>query len=367
MSFLKTLTLFTFVTSISAVVTAVPLCRNLFDPNNNQAFLTEQNVADLVEKSKSYQDKRNKEWAERNKCLCCHTTLPYMLGRGLDVNSKANFEKFKDVAAIKVENPAELPWYHADMKGRDSKPTEAVLNALTLVMYDIQSGVPLTATTLKAMDSIFAKVESNGRLHWLDFELQPFESKKGELWGNSMALLAIEIAKKNSDYQPPTAKYNKLKAYILNKSDLLQINEMSVLLWANSQSGHGQFLTAATESKFLNKIIDSQNENGSFNQDVVLGFGKREDNIYATAISLIGLIKAGYGNHPTAHRAAKWLASAQSTGNLLQMGDGTTLWPSISMNRTNVLRNDRFASDYSTSYSALALSIYKSEVLDSRP
>ena len=366
MSLFKIISACTILTSVSFVVMAAPICRNLFDPNNNPAFLSEQNVTDLVEKSKTYQDKRNKEWAERNKCLCCHTSLSYMLARGLDANSKVNFDKFKNFAAIKVENPNERPWYHADHAGRDSKPTEAVLNALTLVMHDIESGSPLSSTTLKAMDSIFTKVEANGRLHWLDFDLQPFESKKGELWGNAMALLAVEIAKKYSAYEPPTAKYNNLKAYVIGKRDKLQINEMSVLLWAHAQSGQNNFLPSELSSLFLNKIIESQNSNGSFNQSAVLGYGKKENNIYATAISLIGLVQARYGNHPSAHKAAKWLASTQTTGNFLQMGEATVLWIAGSMNRTGSLINDRFASDYSTSYAALALTMYKSEVLQSR-
>ena len=327
-------------------------------------LLSEQKVTELVGSAKSYQDRRNKDWAERNKCLCCHTSLPYMLARGLDAGSKVNFDKFKALAVEKVENPEARPWYHADQAGRNSKPTEAVLNALTLLMHDLSSQLPLQAITLKAVDSIFVTLEPNGRLHWLDFNLQPFESKKGELWGNSMALLAVEMAKKNSSYEPPTEKYAKLKAYVFGKSDQLKTQEMAVLLWANSHATIGNFLTSELSSQFVNRIIGSQNANGSFDQKAALGYGKKEENVYATAISIIGLVKAGYGNHPSAHKAANWLADSQATGNFLQMGQGTVLWNAVSLNRTNSLLNDRFASDYATSYSALALSFYRAEILN---
>lgn len=345
---------------------AAPLCRSLFNSDRQQTFLTEQKVVELINKSKDYQDKRNKDWADRNKCLCCHTTLPYVLTRGLDANSKVNFDKFKQLAVERVEQPGSWPWYHTDHAGRDSKPTEAVLNALTLIMHDISSQTAIQPNTLKAMDSIFTTVEPNGRLHWLDFDLQPFESKKGELWGNSMALLAIEMAKKHSSYQPPAAKYAKLKAYIVSKIESLKPQEMAILLWAHSQKFAADFLTPEMTAFFTNRILESQNPNGSWNQKAVLGYGKQEENVYATAISLIGMIKAGYGNHPAAHKAARWLSDKQVIGNFLQMGEGTVLWQAISMNKTGSLLNDRFASDFATSYSALALSLYKIEVLDIR-
>lgn len=354
---LFTVSLLTAFNSFSAASCGV-LLRGL-----SAAMLTENQVTELVDKSKAYQDKRNQEWSERNKCLCCHTTLPYMLGRGLDANSRANFDKFKETAALKVEDSEARPWYAADEVGRNSKPTEAVLNAITLVMHDISSQAALNPTTLKALDRIFETLESDGRLHWLDFGLHPFESKNGELWGNSMALLAIELAKKHSAYEPPAAKYALLKAYVISKKDQLATQEMAVLLWANAQGPAGRFLSAELSGFFKRRIFEMQNRNGSFNQKAALGYGKREENAYATAISLIGIIKAGFGNHPAAHKAAKWLADNQETGNFLQMGGGTVLWNATSMNRNNSLLNNRFASDYTTSYSALALSMYRTEIL----
>lgn len=362
MNLIRAISIWAILTSISAPTLAASLCRSLFESSVN-ILLTEEKVTQLVGNAKTYQDKRNKDWTDRNKCLCCHTTLPYMLARGLDAGSKVNFDKLKALTVEKVENPESRPWYHRDQAGRDSKPTEAVLNALTLLMHDVSSQMPLQAITLKAVDSIFQKLEPNGRLHWLDFNLQPFESKKGELWGNSMALLAIEMAKKYSSYEPPAEKYAKLKNYVISKQGRLGTQEMAVLLWANSHADSGKFLDSNLRNDFSNRIIEAQNTNGSFDQSAALGYGKKEESVYATAISLIGLIKAGYGNHPSAHKAAKWLADSQATGNFLQMGDGTVLWNATSMNRINSLFNDRFASDYSTSYSSLALSFYRSEVL----
>ncbi|MGZ3691575.1 MAG: hypothetical protein ACXVAX_08725, partial [Pseudobdellovibrio sp.] len=60
---------------------------------------------------------------------------------------------------------------------------------------------------------------------------------------------------------------------------------------------------------------------------------------------------------------AQWLVEKQITDNVLQMGSGYSLWLSTSMNSPNTLLNNRFASDFATSYASLALQMYRSEVL----
>lgn len=346
---------------------AAPACRVYFDRGARQTSLTEEQIVGTVDKSKSYQDKRNKEWSQRRRCLCCHTTLPYMLSRGLDQNSKANFEKFKDMAAIKVEDPQASPWYHGDHVGRNSKPTEAVVNALTLIMYDISNQSTLSPTTIKSVSRIFEMMDADGHIHWLDFKLEPFESKKGELWGNSMAILAIELVQKHSNFRAPPAQYAQLKNFVLGDMSKLHLHEMSVLLWSNSQASSNKVLSPEQVLNFTQKLKETQNLNGSWNQKSVLGQGKNKQDIYATSISVIGLIKAGHGDSPAVHKAVKWLADQQETGNYLEMGEGTVLWRAKSMNRTDSLLNDRFASDFATSYSALALQLYQTEVLLTPP
>lgn len=322
--------------------------------------LTEQEVTDLVKKSKTYQDNRNQDWAQTRRCLCCHTTLPYMMSRGLDAQSRNNFESFKDLSIASMERPESHLWYHADNAGRDSRPTEVVVHAMTLLMYDVSKGTQLQPITLKAVDEILKNLDADGHIHWLDYGLQPFESKKGELWGNSLALLTIEMAKKNSAYNPPADKYDRLKNYVLSNAQQLKPHEMSVLLWAHSMKN--TLLSSQQKSQFVQKIKSSQNADGSWNQLAVLGQGQNRADIYSTAIALIGLVRANQ-HGPEVDKAAKWLAAAQQTGNLLRMGEGATLWPSTSMNRNNSILNDRFASDFATSYTSLALQMYRAQVL----
>jgi hypothetical protein len=347
-----------FITFVAVSASSAPSCRVYLQAasSSNVTALSESEVRSLVVGSHEYQDKRNQEWSERNKCLCCHTTLPYILSRGLDSQSKSNFEKFRDLSIDKVQNPERELWYDEDNANRDSRPTEAVLNALTLVMYDISSLTALQPVTLKAMDRILENLDSDGHIHWLDYGLQPFESKQGELWGNSMALLAIEMAKKNSQYSPAVEKYNKLKTYVLSRSSSLKPHEMSVLLWAHSMKS--DLLTAEQKSQFVQKIKNLQNADGSWNQKAVLGQGVERADTYATAISIIALVKAGQ-HDAKLDKAARWLASRQQTGSFLRINGDSTLWPSTSMNRNGVIVNDRFSSDFATSYASLALQMYR--------
>lgn len=326
---------------------------------------TESQIRENVGRSKPYLDQRNEEWSERNRCLCCHTTLPYMMSRGIDAQSKDLFDKYQQMAAAKVENADSYPWYSADVQGRNSKPTEAVVNALTLLMYDISKSSSLNTVTLKSIDRIFENLDSDGHIHWLDFNLEPFESKNGELWGNSMAVLAIEMAVKHSNYTPPVESYNKLKNYLKQHEGELKSQEMSVLLWAQSQnsgsSRGGMVLSTEQQNRFVNHILSEQAADGSWNQKTFIGRGVDEPQAYVTAMGLIALISAKKGNSPQAHKAAEWLMAQQATAQVLNFDRPYTFWEGRSMNRTATL-NNRFASDVSTSYASLALQMYRNEI-----
>ncbi len=328
--------------------------------------LTESQIRENVGRSKAYLDQRNKEWSERNECLCCHTTLPYMMSRGLDAQSKDLFDNFRRMAAEKVENTSAEPWYTEDAQDRNSKPTEAVVNALTLLNYDIAKGSPLSAVTLKSIDRILENLDADGHIHWLDFNLEPFESKNGELWGNSMAVLAIEMAVKHSSYTPHAESYAKLKNYLQHQTAQLNSQEMSVLLWANSQnsgaSRAGTVLTAEQKNNFAARILSEQNADGSWNQKKFIGRGADEPQAYVTAMGLIALVSAQKGTTPQAHKAAEWLMAKQTTVQALNFNQQYTFWQSRSMNRPSVTRNNRFASDFATSYASIALDMYRSEM-----
>ncbi|MBY0452958.1 MAG: hypothetical protein K2P92_07975, partial [Bdellovibrionaceae bacterium] len=154
-------------TSSVAAPEVRPEARPNTTPDRVAGTLTESQIRENVGRSKPYLDQRNEDWTERNRCLCCHTTLPYMMSRGVDAQSTELFDKYQRMAADKVENTAASPWYQSDRQGRNSKPTEAVVNALTLLNYDIAKGSSLSAVTLKSVDRIFENLDADGHIHWL--------------------------------------------------------------------------------------------------------------------------------------------------------------------------------------------------------
>ncbi len=316
---------------------------------------SESEISAVIDNSNKFLDQRNKEWTDSKRCLCCHTTLPYMLARGLDMNSAENFKKLKTSAAMKVENPDLAPWYLHDQTGRNSNPTESVLNAMTLVMHDQARKTELQAVTLKSIDRIFEQIGDDGKLHWLDFGLEPFESKNAELWGNAFAILTIEMAQKKSKYKAPELKYQNLKHSLLSEPSKLNLNEKSILLWAHSISKN--VLTPQLARQFVAELKAVQNKNGSWNQAAILKLGQDKEDVYSTAIALLAMAKMK-SKTVSMDRAAEWLISKQQTGKDFGLNSEFTFWASSSMNRKNSNLNNLFSVDTATSYAILALRAY---------
>ena len=337
---------------ISNQATAAEVCVSLLSRLETVPTYTLEEVESVIGSSKKYQDDRNSTWLDRNKCLCCHTTLPYILGRNLDQKSKNNFDRMKLLADKKIENSNQAPWYNSDNAGRNSNPTEAVLNALTLVSYDVANNSQLSNSTLKSMDRIFENMDSNGKIHWLDYALEPFESKKGELWGNSIAVLAIEMARSHFNYQPNINSYKILKNYVMSKKSQFKPHEKSVLLWANSLNKKNRVLSLQESNNYIKDIVLNQKMDGSWNQSSILGQGKNTSDAYSTSIALIGLISSSKNETTEIKKGVLWL-----TENIKQISDSNA-WTELSMNRPTRSLNNSFATDAATSYASLALKMY---------
>lgn len=350
----QTLLLYVSTLLFSTIVLGAQSCLNVFSQDN----ITESVIKNSISHSNQYLDERNKKWADEQKCLCCHTTLPYVLSRAFDSQSSQNFKKFEVVAREGTENPSRRPWYTSDHAGVNSYPTESVLNAITLIMYDRKQTDPkLRPVTLKSIERIFENLDQSGGLHWLDFDLQPFESKQGELWGNSMAILAIEMAEKYSNYRAPQDKYRQLKKLLINQRTSLNLNEKSVLIWAHSMND--KILSPELLAQFANDIANSQKSTGAWNQKSFIPDGRMEEDAYATSMGLLALVKSK--SHPEAARkAAAWLLTKQRTSEQFGLQEPRNFWVTTSMNRDRNL-NNLFSSDAATGFATLALKAYMDE------
>src|SRR5260370_26348928 len=165
-------------------------------------------------------------------CLSCHTTVPLALARpalGQKLGEKTagpvekkliavvskrvqNWDKI--VGAAGADNNPFVPYYPNKRKP-SALGTEAVLNALILVSYDVhrEKGI-LRAPTKKALDHLWEQQQDNAAWLWLDFGMNPWEND-GAYYGASLAALAVGTAGKKYFDQPDLKdKMAALKKYL---------------------------------------------------------------------------------------------------------------------------------------------------------
>lgn len=176
-----------------------------------------------IEKAATYLDNRAKAWFEfssadrgegatKTSCISCHTLFPYALARPVlrklaGNNTPTDYEKkLIDQTRKRVEAWAELDaptfgllYAFSDQKKKESRGTEAILNAVILSFDDSYQGrmTPSDATK-RAFDNLW-KVQiqaggDKGAWDWLDFRLEPWESKGARYFGAALAAVAVASA-----------------------------------------------------------------------------------------------------------------------------------------------------------------------------
>src|SRR5205823_1261510 len=150
---------------------------------------------------------------------------------------------------------------------KDRKPsalgTEAVLNALILVNYDVYraKGV-LSAPTRKALGHLWRQQKENGAWLWLDFGLNPWE-KDGGYYGASLAAVAVGMAGTNYyDQAEVQAKVAALKKYLKTQSADQPLHHRVVSLWASSRLPG--ILTEQDRKKLIEELLSAQEADGGW-------------------------------------------------------------------------------------------------------
>ena len=134
--------------------------------------------------------------ATRTTCLSCHSFVPYMLARSVTLDVPAA-PRAKSLDQIKqrvahwsdLDTPIwKLPYDHTAAKKRESRGTEAVLNALALATDDRARGLDKPGPETKtALDILWSTQRQDGAeagsWDWLDFGLEPWEAGDGRYYG----------------------------------------------------------------------------------------------------------------------------------------------------------------------------------------
>lgn len=301
-------------------------------------------------------------------CLACHSFVPYMLARPAlrDVPAEP---RAKSLAQIKervahwaeLDTPAwRLPYDSSPEKKRQSRGTEAVLNALILASDDRARGLSRPdEATRTALDHLGATQRTDGpeagSWDWLDFGLEPWEAGDGRYFGATLAARALGTAPGyDLDSAEVKPRVDRLRAYLRGRFADQRLFHKIALLRASASLGG--LLDGGERSKLVDEILASQRDDGGWSLaglgDYERSDGTPEDTAsdgYATGFVLDALRASGVPrDHPRVAAGLDWLRRHQQK-------DGGWLATSLNKKRDPKSHVGRFMSDAASSYAVLAL------------
>ena len=323
-----------------------------------------------------YLDARAATWKSHQKtqrshdtaCISCHTGLPYLLARPelrRALGGDATWPEPEKALVADVEKRVRLwsevePWYsHTQDKVLESKGTEAVLNALVLALRDRERGA-LSPLTRQALEHMWREQRldgpEKGGWRWLAFGLAPWETRESEIWGASLAALAVRTAPAYASEASAQGPAKLLADYLRRKvSEPLNRHSRLGLLWASTY--WPGLLSPSDETTITTEILSVQRSDGGFSLEQ-LGRWERGDGSpapeggdgYATGLVTYVLLRRSDATlRPAIDRGLTWLKTHQ---------DPEGSWPAASANLSR--KNDDafvrfFMRDAASGYAILAL------------
>lgn len=338
----------------------------------------------------SYLDARQSWWESWPKshrdlgthCVSCHTVMPYALARPAlgavlhDTTAPTPELKLVQdiITRVRAWNEAKPYYSGKGAKGRtreiQSRGSEAILNALVLASRDERQGT-VSDDAQRAFANLFALQlttgDDAGAWPWLDFSLQPWESKTATYFGAALAAVAIgrepQGYAERPEIQPGVARLRDylrghldqpLWRRLLRRDDAALFNR-AMLLWASARMP--QLISAHERQAAVDALWDAQRADGGWSL-AALGRWKRADGTsldatsdgYATGLIAYALEQAGMpSSEPHLARALAWLAAHQ------QAGSGMWVATSLNKHRDPASYVGHFMSDAATAFASLAL------------
>jgi squalene-hopene/tetraprenyl-beta-curcumene cyclase len=339
------------------------------------------------EKAAAYLDSRAKTWFEfgganrgqgmtQTSCVSCHTLFPYALARPVLRNLTATKEpteyetKFLTHIQKRVEGWADLDspqlrlaYDFNERKKLESWGTEAVLNAVVLAWDDqAQARKKPSDRTQRAFDNLW-KVQvragnDKGSWDWLDFNLQPWESKDARYFGAALAAVAVGTAPgyyAEGGDKELDKNVEQLSGYLHAGVGGQNLYNRAWALWASAKIKG--VLTKEEQKKIIDELLEKQQDDGGWNLPslgkYIRGDGTAQETAsdgYATGLVLHILQTAGVPkDNPNVAKGLKWLITNQ---------EKTGEWRGVSVNkkRDPASHVGKFMSDAATGYAVLALS-----------
>lgn len=316
------------------------------------------------------------EGETRTTCISCHTAIPYLLARpalrkltGTDAPTehernllthvKRRVDSWKD-----LDTPPYKLFYDFDeAKKKESWGTEGVWNAVVLSFDDAHQGKGTPSdVTRRALANLWQVQtptgDDKGSWDWLNFGLEPWESKSARYHGAALAAIAVGtapgyyIAGKDADLD---AHVTSLSDYLKRGLAKQNLFNRAFALWASC--GLKETLKPEERQAIVKELFDKQQTDGGWSLPS-LGTFVRSDKTeqettsdgYATGLVLHVLQTAGMAKDEA--RIAKGLAWLRSN----QAATGEWRTSSVNKKRDPTTHVGKFMSDAATGYAILALS-----------
>ncbi len=309
-------------------------------------------------------------------CVSCHSLLGYALSRPVlrklvgAATPTEQERKLLDQTRKRVANwkqldtePFGLLYDFNDRKKKESRGTEAVLNAVLLAFDDHYQGRSSPGVvTRQALANLWETQvqagDQQGSWDWLDFSMGPWEWREARYFGAALAAIAVGTAP--SYHQPGVnadnaARVQLLQGYLKNGLTKQNLHNRAWSLWAAARL-EGT-LSKAEQKKLVDQLLDRQLEDGGWSLPS-LGTWVRSDGTaqetasdgYATGLVLHVLQTAGVQKDDVKiAKGLDWLKRNQSA---------TGGWRAVSVNKKRDPNSHagKFMSDAATAYAVLALS-----------
>jgi hypothetical protein len=300
-------------------------------------------------------------------CVSCHTILPYVLARPklsallAETNVAAPERTVLENVKKRVSSWQEVKPYYSDEKSgagksKESRSTEAVLNALVLAA-NAAGEKHLDATARAAFRAAWAlQIQSGDRAgawDWQVFHLAPWEAVESQYQGATFMALAVAWAPGHYRTDPGIqANLRLLRSYLKREYALQPLLNRIVVLWASAKLPG--LLSGKEKRELVETILKQQQSDGGWSV-ASLGTWIRLDHTpqktasdgYATGLITLALSRT-HAVH--AHKLARlWLETHQRSE------DGSWRAYSLNKNRDPATDAGKFMTDAATGYAVLAL------------
>jgi len=292
-----------------------------------------------------YLDARQKEWIAwpranggAKPCISCHTGLPYLMARP---------------ALRKVLGETEPTQYEkALLESLRSRVEKKEPNGASLGVESVMAAMFLR--TPAAYDRMWTLQEREGEMagafRWFNTDLDPWEEPESQLFGASLAAIAVSGAPAEYRQQPEVRERMAALMAFLNRPHGGQpLQNRLAVAWASNDEKLRAKVTAEIFEKQLAEGGWSMESLGPWHRHANAPPPKEGSNTYATAFTSLVLMKMGTRpSDPRLQRALTWLRTHQS-----QHG----YWYAESMNKQYEpdSMEIKFMRDAATGWASLAL------------